>query len=40
MAGAVAWTLVLVIFVLIVQGVISLIERRALRYRAFSEQAL
>jgi ABC-type nitrate/sulfonate/bicarbonate transport system permease component len=39
MAGAVAWTLVLVIFVLIVQGVITLIETRALRYRAFAEHA-
>jgi len=39
MAGAVAWTLVLVIFVLIVQGVITLIESRALRYRAFAEHA-
>ncbi len=40
MAGAIAWTLVLVIFVLIVQGVITLIENRMLRYRAFAEQAL
>jgi NitT/TauT family transport system permease protein len=40
MAGAVAWTLVLVIFVLIVQGVISLIEAHVLRYRAFAEHAL
>ena len=40
MAGAVAWTLVLVIFVLVVQGVITLIETRALRYRAFAEHAL
>jgi NitT/TauT family transport system permease protein len=40
MAGAVAWTLVLVIFVLVVQGFISLIEARALRYRAFAEHAL
>jgi NitT/TauT family transport system permease protein len=39
MAGAVAWTLVLVIFVLVVQGIISLIETRALRYRAFAEHA-
>ncbi|HEY1980959.1 MAG TPA: ABC transporter permease subunit, partial [Xanthobacteraceae bacterium] len=39
MAGAVAWTLVLVIFVLIVQSVITLIETRALRYRAFAEHA-
>lgn len=40
MAGAVAWTLVLVIFVLVVQGLITLIESRALRYRAVAEQAL
>jgi len=39
MAGALAWTLVLVIFVLIVQGCITLIETRALRYRAFAEHA-
>ena len=39
MAGAVAWTLVLVIFVLIVQEIIALIETRALRYRAFAEHA-
>ena len=39
MAGAVAWTLVLVIFVLVVQGIITLIETRALRYRAFAEHA-
>ena len=40
MAGAVAWTLVLVIFVLVVQSVISLIETHVLRYRAFAEHAL
>jgi NitT/TauT family transport system permease protein len=40
MAGAVAWTLVLVIFVLVVQGAISLIEAHVLRYRAFAEHAL
>ena len=39
MAGAVAWTLVLVLFVLVVQGIITLIETRALRYRAFAEHA-
>ena len=39
MAGAVAWTLVLVIFVLIVQAAITLIETRTLRYRAFAEHA-
>ena len=33
------FTLVLVIFVLIVQSVITLIETRALRYRAFAEHA-
>jgi NitT/TauT family transport system permease protein len=37
MAGAVAWTLVLVIFVLVVQGIITAIEGYALRYRAFAE---
>jgi NitT/TauT family transport system permease protein len=40
MAGAIAWTLVLVIFVLLVQGVITLIEERVLRYRAFAEHTL
>ena len=40
MAGAIAWTLVLVIFVLVVQALITLIETRALRYRAFAEHAL
>jgi len=40
MAGAIAWTLVLVIFVLVVQGVITFIENRTLRYRAFAEHAL
>jgi ABC-type nitrate/sulfonate/bicarbonate transport system permease component len=40
MAGAVAWTLVLVLFVLVVQGCISLIEAHVLRYRAFAEHAL
>jgi len=39
MAGALAWTLVLVIFVLVVQGVITLIETRALRYRPIAEHA-
>src|SRR5882757_2389575 len=38
MAGAIAWTLQLVIFVLIVQSLITLIETRALRYRAVSER--
>ncbi len=40
MAGAVAWTLVLVLFVLVVQGAISLIESHVLRYRAFAEHGL
>jgi NitT/TauT family transport system permease protein len=40
MAGAIAWTLVLVIFVLIVQQAITLIENHALKYRAVSERAL
>jgi NitT/TauT family transport system permease protein len=40
MAGAIAWTLVLVIFVLIVQQIITLIERHALKYRAVSERSL
>ena len=38
MAGAIAWTIVLVIFVLIVQSLITLIETRALAYRAVSER--
>src|SRR5581483_8085271 len=40
MAGALAWTLQLVIFVLIAQQVIAVIEARAFRYRAVSERAL
>ena len=40
MAGAVAWTIVLVVFVLAVQGIISAIEAHALRYRAAAERAL
>jgi ABC-type nitrate/sulfonate/bicarbonate transport system permease component len=40
MAGAIAWTLVLVIFVLIVQRAITLVEERALRYRAAAEHSL
>lgn len=39
MAGAIAWTLQLVLFVLLVQGVIAMIERFALRYRATSERS-
>jgi NitT/TauT family transport system permease protein len=40
MAGALAWTLQLVFFVLITQRIIALIEQRAFRYRAVSERAL
>ena len=40
MAGAIAWTLQLVIFVLVVQQTIVLIENWMLRYRAVSERAL
>jgi NitT/TauT family transport system permease protein len=40
MAGALAWTLQLVFFVLITQQVIAFIEARAFRYRAVSERAL
>jgi ABC-type nitrate/sulfonate/bicarbonate transport system permease component len=40
MAGALAWTLQLVFFVLIAQAVLSLIESLAFRYRATSERSL
>ena len=40
MAGAIAWTLQLVLFVLIVQQMIVAIENWALRYRAVSERAM
>ena len=40
MAGAIAWTLVLVIFVLVVQRVITLIEDRVLRYRPAAERTV
>lgn len=40
MAGALAWTLQLVFFVLIAQAVLSLIESLAFRYRAMSERSL
>jgi NitT/TauT family transport system permease protein len=40
MAGAIAWTIVLVVFVLGAQAVISAIEAHALRYRAAAERAL
>jgi ABC-type nitrate/sulfonate/bicarbonate transport system permease component len=39
MAGALAWTLVLVLFVLVVQSAIAAIEAWALRYRAVAERA-
>ncbi len=40
MAGALAWTLQLVFFVLIAQSVLTRIENFAFRYRAVSERAL
>src|SRR5258708_29139112 len=40
MAGALAWTLQLVLFVLIVQQTIVAIETWMLRYRAVSERAM
>lgn len=40
MAGALAWTLQLVFFVLIVQSALTLIENIAFRYRAVSERAI
>jgi ABC-type nitrate/sulfonate/bicarbonate transport system permease component len=40
MAGAMAWTLQLVLFVLIVQQTITAIETWTLRYRAVSERAM
>lgn len=40
MAGALAWTLQLVFFVLLTQWVINLIETYAFRYRAISEHSL
>jgi NitT/TauT family transport system permease protein len=40
MAGALAWTLQLVFFVLIAQAVITFIETTAFRYRAVSERSL
>ena len=39
MAGALAWTLVLVLFVLVVQTAIVAIEGWVLRYRPVSERA-
>ena len=40
MAGALAWTLQLVFFVLIAQAVLSFVEATAFRYRAVSERSL
>jgi NitT/TauT family transport system permease protein len=40
MAGALAWTLQIVFFVIFVQQVIAMIENFAFRYRAISERAL
>jgi NitT/TauT family transport system permease protein len=40
MAGAVAWTLVLVLFVTISQGIVTLVENAVLRYRPQTERAL
>ncbi|HVB90280.1 MAG TPA: ABC transporter permease subunit [Beijerinckiaceae bacterium] len=40
MAGALAWTLQLVLFVLVMQGLLSAIENYAFRYRAVSERSL
>ena len=40
MAGAMAWTLQLVLFVLVVQQTINVIESWTLRYRAVSERAM
>ena len=40
MAGALAWTLQLVFFVLVVQAILTLIESVAFRYRAISERTL
>lgn len=40
MAGAIAWTITLVIFVLCTQGILIRIENYVLRYRAVSERGL
>ena len=40
MAGAIAWTIVLVVFVLGVQGIIGVIETKALSYRPAAERTL
>ena len=39
MAGALAWTIQLVLFVLVVQQAIVMVERWLLRYRPVSERA-
>jgi ABC-type nitrate/sulfonate/bicarbonate transport system permease component len=39
MAGAIAWTLQMVVFVLVTQSILSLVEAYLLRYRAVSERA-
>jgi hypothetical protein len=40
MAGAMAWTMVLVLFVVLSQGVVTLLETSLLRYRGQSERSL
>jgi NitT/TauT family transport system permease protein len=40
MAGALAWTLQIVFFVLIMQGILTMIENIAFRYRAVSERSI
>jgi NitT/TauT family transport system permease protein len=40
MAGALAWTLQIVLFVLIMQAVLTLIEKSLFSYRAVSERTL
>jgi NitT/TauT family transport system permease protein len=40
MAGAVAWTLVLVVFVTVAQRVVTLVEDACLRYRPASERSI
>jgi NitT/TauT family transport system permease protein len=40
MAGAIAWTLILVLFVVVSQGVVTLLEASLLRYRPQSERGL
>jgi ABC-type nitrate/sulfonate/bicarbonate transport system permease component len=39
MAGAIAWTLQLVLFVLVMQQILTFLENHFLRYRAVSERA-